>query len=537
MLGDDNGAGVEPHQRGGDLGDDRQALRAGADGKHVFVEPGPVDDGGLRQHVGAGAVARRAGSPTEISQLPPHASIITATGRKPILASKAIWFTRRDMKGKVRSTRDIRDELAVTKTQKTLMKRLAEMTQPAGDTAAAAQDPADANAEEAGNGSENAPREDTADMAALSDAETGGAAIGHGSPAAAADGGDSAATTATGGDAPEPSEGSTTAAESASAVAHEAAPEVTGETADMPLRRDAGDEVAPPDSEMAVDFSDEALGAGTKPPAPPDDADAAAARKVAAEEPEPSGAQPIDSGNVADHAQLEQPGDEIGPPKTENGGHAGIEQGSPPDAEEDEESPTPVASVGETAERSGDHGEETSAPPAPPEVDDGASARKATAEDPEPSGEKPEAARIRAGPAPTGQSHDEASPPETGGRGKNAESGTAGDPAEDEGADVPASDEDSMSPSRKTDPSATQGTRKEVGGERGTAEEWSDAEAKRFMGLVQDEMSLAEIASDLGRSLADVEAWSEKRFGRGLFPGSAGRASEGQEDDGPGGPA
>ncbi len=66
-----------------------------------------------------------------------------------------------------------------------------------------------------------------------------------------------------------------------------------------------------------------------------------------------------------------------------------------------------------------------------------------------------------------------------------------------------------------------------------SAKEWSDADVERFMGLVQDEMSLAEIASDLGRSLAEVEAWSAKQFGRGLFPGSAGRASEGQEDDGP----
>ena len=70
-------------------------------------------------------------SPTEISQLPTHASIITATGRKPILASKAIWFTRRDMQGRVRSTEDIRPELAVTKAQDDLMKRLAKLLPPA----------------------------------------------------------------------------------------------------------------------------------------------------------------------------------------------------------------------------------------------------------------------------------------------------------------------------------------------------------------------------------------------------------------------
>ena len=69
-------------------------------------------------------------SPTAISQLPTHGSIITATGQKPILASKAIWFTRSDMKDRVRSTEDIRDELAVSEAQKTLMRRLAKVSWP-----------------------------------------------------------------------------------------------------------------------------------------------------------------------------------------------------------------------------------------------------------------------------------------------------------------------------------------------------------------------------------------------------------------------
>ena len=71
-------------------------------------------------------------SPTAISQLPTHGSIITATGQKAILASKAIWFTRDDMKDRVRSTDDITDELAVSEAQKTLIKRLARMSQPDG---------------------------------------------------------------------------------------------------------------------------------------------------------------------------------------------------------------------------------------------------------------------------------------------------------------------------------------------------------------------------------------------------------------------
>lgn len=77
-------------------------------------------------------------SPTAISQLPTHGSIITATGRKPILASKAIWFTRDDMMGKVRSTKEIEGELAVTATREDLEKRLADMTQADDEPTAAA---------------------------------------------------------------------------------------------------------------------------------------------------------------------------------------------------------------------------------------------------------------------------------------------------------------------------------------------------------------------------------------------------------------
>ena len=74
-------------------------------------------------------------TPTAISQLPPHASIITATGRKPILASKAIWFTREDMKDRVRNTDEIKDELAVTEEQEKLTKRLRELSQVDEETA------------------------------------------------------------------------------------------------------------------------------------------------------------------------------------------------------------------------------------------------------------------------------------------------------------------------------------------------------------------------------------------------------------------
>ncbi len=63
-------------------------------------------------------------SPTLISQLPGHAAIIAAPGTKPILATKAIWFTRDDMRERVKGTREIMEELDVFESQKKLIKRL-----------------------------------------------------------------------------------------------------------------------------------------------------------------------------------------------------------------------------------------------------------------------------------------------------------------------------------------------------------------------------------------------------------------------------
>ena len=71
-------------------------------------------------------------SATAISQLPRHASIITVPGEKPMRVSKAIWFTRKDMKGRVRRTEQIKGELAVTASQNELTERLEELSQ-AGD--------------------------------------------------------------------------------------------------------------------------------------------------------------------------------------------------------------------------------------------------------------------------------------------------------------------------------------------------------------------------------------------------------------------
>ena len=62
-------------------------------------------------------------SPTMISQLPRHASIITVPGFRPILGTKAIAFTRKDMKDRVRSTDDIAAELDVSENQRRMLER------------------------------------------------------------------------------------------------------------------------------------------------------------------------------------------------------------------------------------------------------------------------------------------------------------------------------------------------------------------------------------------------------------------------------
>ena len=79
-------------------------------------------------------------SPTEIAKLPRHASIITSPGFRPILATKAISFTRPDMASRVRSSEEIEKELQVTKSRKEFLKRMetAEREGPKTGTAAAA---------------------------------------------------------------------------------------------------------------------------------------------------------------------------------------------------------------------------------------------------------------------------------------------------------------------------------------------------------------------------------------------------------------
>jgi len=63
-------------------------------------------------------------SPTEIAKLPRHAAVITAPGFRPILATKAIAFTRPDMASRVRSSEEIADELRVTGYREALLRRM-----------------------------------------------------------------------------------------------------------------------------------------------------------------------------------------------------------------------------------------------------------------------------------------------------------------------------------------------------------------------------------------------------------------------------
>ncbi|MXW86875.1 MAG: TraM recognition domain-containing protein, partial [Boseongicola sp. SB0667_bin_21] len=77
-------------------------------------------------------------SPTAISQLPRHASIITSPGSRPIRASKAIWFTREDMKERVRSTEEIGDELDVKEKRKKATEQLEKIAKAEARAAEAA---------------------------------------------------------------------------------------------------------------------------------------------------------------------------------------------------------------------------------------------------------------------------------------------------------------------------------------------------------------------------------------------------------------
>ena len=112
-------------------------------------------------------------SPTLISQLPGHAAIIATPGSKPILATKAIWFTRDDMKERVKGTKEIREELDVFESQEKLIQRLNALAEKKDKTA----DKGDAeNAPEPEQKAGTAEQADTRSSADESGQENGKAA-------------------------------------------------------------------------------------------------------------------------------------------------------------------------------------------------------------------------------------------------------------------------------------------------------------------------------------------------------------------------
>ena len=403
-------------------------------------------------------------SPTEISQLPTHASIITATGRKPILASKAIWFTRKDMQGRVRSTEEIKPELAVTRSQAKVKKRMAQLLQPAVASAAAAQDPAAAKPDGDGTGTEAAPREGPAcDPGSLD---------------------------------PEPANGTESETVSGpadtqgeAAPSRETEPEENGQVSGAPPEEEADDTDEAPEAETAADpattESAAAKPGAIRAGASDEDADASPARQEpAAQKPEgqESGEEAVPRDGLA------------GEPETPEAESAkGTESG--PDSE-------PAGTQGEVAA--------STAPSV--ETEEAAAGQGGAA------AEGSEAAPSRET-EPEGDGQASEAPPEE-------RADDTGMSREAEMAKPPASPEGTDANTRPADAGA----------------EWTKADAERFVRLVQEEMSLPEIAADLGKSHAEVEAWSKDQLARALVPEKArtpdgGPGARKPEGDGPGGPA
>ncbi len=69
-------------------------------------------------------------SAATLGQLPVHGALIFTRKSKPILATKAIWFTRPDMKDRVKSPEDVAEHLAATKRHAQVMQRIAEAQEP-----------------------------------------------------------------------------------------------------------------------------------------------------------------------------------------------------------------------------------------------------------------------------------------------------------------------------------------------------------------------------------------------------------------------
>ena len=86
---------------------------------------------------------------SELGQLPAHASVIFTRRSRPILATKAIWFTRKDMQPHVKSPESVEQELDVTKRRTEVLESLDSTDQSpkqagprTGETTASTEEPA-----------------------------------------------------------------------------------------------------------------------------------------------------------------------------------------------------------------------------------------------------------------------------------------------------------------------------------------------------------------------------------------------------------
>ena len=469
-------------------------------------------------------------SPTAISQLPTHGSIITATGQKPVLASKAIWFTRKDMKDRVRSTEDITDELAVTATRDALTDRLAKMSDDEGEGS-----PGPVETGEPGDGPPEVGS-GTVDSRAGSDIEPAAIEIeGDVEPPWATAGTDAGPVRPTG-------SGRGTASEANgadSAPRHDRREDRPRKTAEPDEARDL-----PPANRMATDAGspdgDHGNASAGKAKGPPtarvdDDADRSGRQgngspargegggETDRQPPEGRTSQePIAAGNAdatdgGSHLQAApaEPNAEALAPATAPGIASGADATEPeagegsassredePGVQDASAESDPVdgraAGTGDEGDGSAEPDSPKTDPPAPvagtdPKTEVTDPGQRAAATD---GGSNPDAVETgpSVGPARTASPSDPATEP----------------------APAPAETDEGPKPSPEDGPDDN---------------EWTKEERERAMALARDEnISFEEIAELLGKSLAAVKAWSNRERARGLLPKSARESGRGRED-------
>ncbi len=450
-------------------------------------------------------------SPTAISQLPTHGSIITATGQKPILATKAIFFTRDDMKDRVRSTEDITDELAVTETRDALTDRLAKMSDDEGEGSPG---PAETG------GSDDVP------------SETGPGEV---DPMAARD--IDPAVIEIEGDVEPPwtTAGTVGRLERPIGTGHGTAGEMNGadgvsdEQGREPWPAPERLHAARKRSDSLVPRENAATARGIDQESAGIDSDTGSASVGKVERPptacvdddaDRSGRQGNDSparGEDSDGTELQPPGDRtISEPGTAGDADVGsrlLAEPSPPAPDAEALAPATAPGIAPDA---------GSTEPEASEGADPASEDESRAQDASaalgPVGES------AANAGDEGDGSAEPDSPETDPPAPVAATGpkTEGTEPRQRAA---AADGDS-SPNAATEPAPapakTDGGRKPAPEDVQEDDEWTKEERERAMALARDEsISFEEIAGLLGKSLAAVEAWSDRERARGLLPKSA----------------